>query len=131
MCSILTGCLYKGDCTHKFEYHGKIKASNNTLKDSLIIRFNNLGDIIFKTPKKENRERSTIDNKGQYKVKGDFFTACASDENIFNEIDSLSFEIIIDGQISKTGTFSLKDLNKKYTDSIYLTTIILPEIQIE
>lgn len=56
---------------------------------------------------------------------------CASDENIFNEIDSLSFEIIIDGQISKTGMFSLKDLNKKYTDSIYLTTIILPEIQIK
>lgn len=80
---ILTGCLYKGDCTHNFEYHGKIKASNNTLKDSLIIRFDNLGDIIFKTPNKENRERSTIDNKGHYKVKGDFFTACVHLTKIF------------------------------------------------
>ena len=125
---ILIGCHPKKDCTHYFLYQGVIKSDNILLKDSLVIRFDNLGDIIFNIQKRRLLETSLVDSLGNYKVYGNFYTVCQSDNNIFNENDSLSFEIVRKGQIIKTGKFCIKKLNRKYTDSNYFTTINLPVI---
>lgn len=126
---MLTGCPPMGDCTHNFEYNGTINASDSLLNDSLVIRFDNLGDIIFNISNRRLADTCIVDKKGDYKIKGDFFTACGSDKNIFNDKDSLTFELLKKGQVIKTGKFCIKKLNRQYTDSAYFTIITLPTIQ--
>lgn len=128
---MLLGCPPMGDCMHNFVYQGRISASDSLLNDSLIIRFDNMGDIIFNIQNRRFSETSIIDNKGHYKVNGDFFTACGSDENIFDEKDSLSYEIIRNGHVTSTGKFCIQKLDRQYNDNEYFTTITLPAIQTE
>lgn len=120
-----------GDCTHNFVYSGTINASDSLLNDSLVIRFDNLGDIIFNISGRRLADTSLVDKKGNYKIKGDFFTACGSDKNIFDDKDSLTFELVQKGQVIKTGKFCIKQLSRQYADSAYFTTITLPTIQTE
>jgi hypothetical protein len=128
---ILTGCLPIGDCTHNFVYNGTINASDSLLNDSLVIRFDNLGDIIFNIYDRPLADTAVVNKKGNYKIKGDFFTACGSDKNIFEDKDSLTFELVKKGQVIRTGKFCIKELNRQYTDNAYFTTITLPAIQTE
>lgn len=128
---MLTGCPFPGDCMHNFLYQGTINANETLLKDSLVIRFDNLGDIIFNIQTRRLSDTALVDSTGSFKVAGEFFTACGSDKNIFNEKDSLSFELVNKGQIIKTGKFCIKKIDRQYTDSAYFTTINLPVIRTE
>ena len=128
---MLTGCIPMGDCSHHFIYQGTIKASDSLFKDSLKIRFDNLGDIIFNLDKRRLANMSIIDMKGAYKVTGHFLTTCTSDKYIFKEKDSLSFEVLHSTHIIKTGKFCLGKLDKQYAEDGYMTIINLPVIQIE
>jgi hypothetical protein len=128
---MLAGCTTKSDCTHSFEYNGTIISSDSLLKDNLVIRFDNLGDIIFNISNRRLSDTSIVDRNGHYKIIGDFFTACDSDKNIFTDIDSLKFELVKKGKVIKTGKFCIKKLNKQYIDKSYFTTITLTTIKIK
>lgn len=128
---VLAGCPIFGDSDHNFVYKGTISANDTLLKDSILIRFENLGNIIFRNRNKVFSEKSAIDSNGNYAVSGHFFAAGGSDENIFDDSDSLSFEVIRNGRVIKTGVFCINNLNRRYTDSARFTTITLPAIQLK
>jgi hypothetical protein len=120
-----------GDCTHNFVYKGTVNTNDSLLNDNLVVRFDNLGDIIFNIQYRQLADTSLIDNNGNYKVTGSFFTACSSDRNIFNEKDSLSFELMHKGAVIQRGKLCIKNLDRKYNDSDYFTIISIPVIKTE
>ena len=128
---VIFSCVPFGDCTHHFIYQGKIVVSDSLFKDNLVIRFENLGNIIFKLENRYRDDTSIVDNNGEYKVYGTFFTTCASDKKAFDDSDSIGFEILHKGQLIKTGKFKILQLDRYYTDSAYQTTLKLPTIKLE
>jgi len=81
----LTGCppIPWADCFHNFIYQGTVKINDSISKENLVIRFDNLGDIIFNIQNRRLVDTSVISDNGSFKVEGDFFTTCASDKNIW------------------------------------------------
>ena len=128
---VLTGCLPMGDCTHNFIYEGAIVTNDTLHKDSLAIRFDNLGDIIFRMDDKRRTDKSFADRNGKYKVSGHFFAACGSDKDAFSDKDSLSYEIFYRRQLIKNGKFCINKLIRQYSDSAHLTIINIPLIKTE
>jgi len=124
-------CVPFGECTHHFIFQGKIDVNDSLLKDNLVIKYENLGNIIFKLDNKYRDDTSIVNKNGYYKIYGDFFTTCASDKKAFDDSDSIGFEILHKGQLIKTGKFKILQLDRYYTDSAYQTTLKLPTIKLE
>jgi hypothetical protein len=125
---LMAGCPFLGDCKHDFVYDGEIIADKDLLKDSLLIRFDNLGAIIFDMKTRQLSDTAYVDSNGLYTVKGDFFSACASDEDIFGKKDSLSFELAKGSQVITRGKFGILSLYRKFRRKDYRTTFNVPDI---
>ena len=128
---LFTACGTHCGCLHNFTYQGKISGCNPLVKDTLLIRFDNLGSVIFNTQNKDLMHSAMVDTNGYYKVEGNFFADCSSDKNIFEKNDSLAFQLISKGHIIKAGKFCLLKTQHQYTDTAYRTTITLPQLKIE
>lgn len=125
---LCTACLPAADCAHHFVYQGNIEAPDSLLNDSLMIRFENLGDIEFGVAERQLNQMSVIEGNGHYEVMGEFLAQCVSDENAFGEKDYLKYEIVYKNNVIAKGRFSIPELAKQYTDSDFRTVLTLPLI---
>ena len=112
---------------HRFEYQGSL--SGYEKYKNIEIRFQNFGNVIFKNTS-ELRETSSVGSNGQFLITGEFETVCESDNDIVNETDSLSFEIMSEEKLIKKGRFSVVELSRLYDATDYKTTLKLPKIKL-